>query len=150
VNWSGLDRWGVVQTSSSLVEEFKKFALKGNVIDLAIGIIIGGAFQAIVESLVKNIIMPIVGLFFPSEQGYLHWKIAVGQKEIPYGLFVGEIVNFLIVAVALFLFAVKFLGWISRSRLKSEEIPNKQELLLTEIRDLLKQQVVAKDGEPIH
>ena len=150
MNLSGLDRWNVVQTSTSLADEFKKFALKGNVIDLAIGIIIGSAFQAIVASLVKNIIMPVVGLFFPSEQGYLQWKVVVGQKEIPYGLFVGEVVNFLIVAVALFLFAVKFLGWLSRSRLKTEETPNNQELLLTEIRDLLKLQVGAVDDDPVH
>src|SRR2546421_4618021 len=96
----------------SLYEEFKAFALKGNVVDLAVGVIIGAAFGKIVESLVKNIIMPTVGLVLPGEQGYLGWKIVVGRAEIPYGLFIGEVVNFLVVALALFFFAVKFVGWL--------------------------------------
>ena len=87
----------------SLISEFKEFALKGNVVDLAVGVIIGAAFGKIVESLVKHIIMPTVGLILPGEQGYLGWKIVVGGAEIPYGLFLGEVVNFLIVAFCIFL-----------------------------------------------
>ena len=87
----------------SLAGEFKRFALKGNVVDLAVGVIIGAAFGKIVESLVKHIIMPTVGLILPGEQGYLGWKIVVGGAEIPYGLFLGEVVNFLIVAFCIFL-----------------------------------------------
>ncbi len=64
-------------------EEFKKFALKGNVIDLAVAVVMGGAFGKIVDSLVKDIIMPLVSLVMPGEQGYLNWKLVVGQKEIP-------------------------------------------------------------------
>jgi len=130
----------------SLFDEFKNFAFKGNVIDLAIGVIIGGAFGKIVDSLVKHIIMPLVSLIMPGQQGYLGWKLVIGAKEIPYGLFIGEVVNFLIVALALYIFIVKFLGWIMKS--KKEEVAEeaaapapltKDQELLVEIRDLLKQ-----------
>lgn len=128
----------------SLFEEFKNFALKGNVIDLAVGVIIGAAFGKIVESLVKHIIMPFVSLLMPGEQSYLGWKLAVGAKEVPYGLFIGEMVNFLIVAFALYLFIVKFLGWVMRSKKQeaaaAPPAPSKEEQLLAEIRDLLKTQ----------
>jgi len=124
----------------SLVEEFKNFALKGNVVDLAVGVIVGAAFGKIVDSLVKHIIMPTVSLMLPGEQGYLGWKLVVAGKEIPYGLFLGEVVNFLIVALALYLFIVKFLGWIMKSK-KAEAAappaPTKDQQLLTEIRDQL-------------
>src|SRR4051812_13659634 len=85
----------------SLAEEFKDFALKGNVIDLAVAVIIGAAFGKVVDSLVKHILMPLVGLLLPGEQGYLGWKVVVGAKEVPYGLFLGEVVNFLVIALAL-------------------------------------------------
>ena len=85
----------------TLLDEFKEFAFKGNVIDLAIGVIIAGAFGKIIDSLVKNIIMPSIGLLFPGDQGYLGWKFIVHGREIPYGLFIGEVVNFILVASAL-------------------------------------------------
>ena len=126
----------------SIFEEFKNFALKGNVVDLAVAVIIGGAFGKIIESLVKNIIMPLVGLILPGEQGYLGWKLVVAGKEVPYGLFLGEVVNFLIVALALWIFMVKFLGWIMRSKPQAPPaLPlTKDQELLTEIRDLLSKQ----------
>ena len=124
----------------SLLEEFKNFALKGNVIDLAVGVIIGAAFGKIVDSLVKQIIMPFVSLFVPGEQGYLHWKVVVGAKEVPYGLFIGEVVNFVIVALALYLFTVKFLGWAMKAKEAAPPPPTKEQTLLAEIRDLLKAQ----------
>lgn len=131
----------------SLLDEFKAFAFKGNVIDLAVGVIIGAAFGKIIDSLVKNILMPVIGLLTPGEQGYLGWKWVVNGKEIPYGLFIGEVVNFLIVALALFFFIVKFLGWVTRAQKQEEEkapppLTRDQELLI-EIRDLLK-----KNAEP--
>ncbi len=126
----------------SLLGEFKAFALKGNVIDLAVGVIVGAAFGKIVDSLVKQIIMPLISIILPGKQGYLDWKWVINGKEVPYGLFLGEVVNFLIVALALFLFIVKFLGWLMRTR-KEEvaEVPplTKDQELLVEIRDLLKQ-----------
>jgi large conductance mechanosensitive channel len=129
----------------SVFEEFKNFALKGNVVDLAVAVIIGGAFGKIIESLVKNIIMPLVGLILPGEQGYLGWKLTLGAKEVPYGLFIGEVVNFLIIALALWIFLVKFLGWIMRSKPKAPPAPSltKDQELLTEIRDLLSRQGAA-------
>jgi large conductance mechanosensitive channel len=128
----------------SLLEEFKNFALKGNVIDLAVGVIIGAAFGKIVESLVKHILMPIIGMLLPGEQGYLGWKLAIGAKEVPYGLFLGELVNFAIVAFALYIFIVKFLGYVMRAKKEvaaaAPPAPSREELLLAEIRDLLKTQ----------
>jgi len=126
----------------ALIDEFKKFALKGNVIDLAVGVIIGAAFGKIIDSLVKHLIMPTISVLLPSEQGYLAWKLVINGKDIPYGLFLGEIMNFLIVALALFLFIVKFLGWVMKSKKEEATVPpnpSPQEVLLAEIRDLLKQ-----------
>jgi large conductance mechanosensitive channel len=127
----------------SLLEEFKNFALKGNVIELAVGVIIGAAFGKIVDSLVKQILMPLIGLVLPGDQGYLGWKIAVGAKEVPYGLFLGELVNFVIVAFALYLFIVKFLGYLMKAKQAAPAAPpapSKEEVLLAEIRDLLRVQ----------
>ena len=125
----------------SMLEEFKQFALKGNVIDLAIGIIIGAAFAKIVDSLVKHLIMPLLSVVLPAEQSYLGWKWVVNGKEVPYGLFLGEVVSFLILAFALYLFIVKFLGFLIREK-KAEAAapppPSRSEELLAEIRDLLK------------
>jgi len=143
----GVEKLGALDPTKkafSLLEEFKAFAFKGNVIDLAVGVIIGAAFGKIVDSLVKHIIMPLVSLIMPGEQSYLAWKFVFDGKEVPYGLFIGEIVNFIVVALALFIFIVKFLGWIMKS--KQEEAtapappppPTRDQELLTEIRDLLK------------
>ena len=125
----------------SLFEEFKNFALKGNVVDLAVGVIIGGAFGNIVKSLVDNIMMPIVSLVMPGESGYEKWAITVGEKSIPYGKFLADIVSFLILALALFIFIVKFLGWIMKTKAEEPAAPpalTKDQEILTEIRDLLK------------
>jgi large conductance mechanosensitive channel len=127
----------------SLLEEFKNFALKGNVIDLAVGVIIGAAFGKIVDSLVKQIIMPLLGLLLPGDQGYLGWKLVIGAKEVPYGLFIGEVVNFVVVALALYIFIVKFLGFVMKSKEAAPAAPpapSKEEALLAEIRDLLRKQ----------
>src|SRR5947207_14366197 len=126
----------------SLMDEFKAFALKGNVIDLAVAVIIGAAFGKIVDSLVKSIIMPIISAFMPSENDYVKWKFTLNGVDVPYGQFLGEVVNFLIVALAIFIFIVKFLGFVMRSRkVEAAAAPpplTKEQELLTEIRDLLK------------
>ena len=124
-----------------LLQEFKDFALKGNVVDLAIGVIIGAAFGKIIDSLVKDIIMPLVGLLIPGQEGYAGWKLPIHGKEIPYGHFIAEVVNFLIVALALYIFIVKFLGFILRSKKEAPAVPpplTTDQELLTQIRDLLK------------
>jgi large conductance mechanosensitive channel len=129
----------------TLLEEFKAFAFKGNVIDLAVGVIIGAAFGKIVDSLVRHIIMPFLSVLLPAQESYSGWKWVINGKEIPYGQFLAEVVHFLIVAAALFVFIVKFMGWLMRA--KKEEtaaVPplTKDQELLTEIRDLLKKDKV--------
>jgi large conductance mechanosensitive channel len=128
---------------SAMLDEFKNFAFKGNVVDLAIGVIIGAAFGKIVDSLVKHIIMPLVSVVMPGQQGYLGWKWVINGKEVPYGLFIGEIVNFLIVALALYLFIVKFIGMIMKNKQEEEAAAappplTKDQELLVDIRELLK------------
>jgi large conductance mechanosensitive channel len=113
----------------SLLEEFRAFAFKGNVIDLAVGVIIGAAFGG------------VIGVLLPGEQSYLKWKWVIGGQEILYGQFLGEVLNFLIVALALFLVIRKFMGWVMRVRKEEAgKVPamTKDQELLTEIRDLLK------------
>jgi len=127
----------------SLLEEFKNFALKGNVIDLAVGVIIGAAFGKIVDSLVKHLLLPLVGLLLPGDQGYREWKLAIGAQEIPCGLFIGELVNFVVVALALYIFIVKFLGVLMKEKQAAPAAPpapSAEQVLLAEIRDLLKAQ----------
>lgn len=132
-----------VKAASSLLSEFKAFALKGNVVDLAVGVIIGAAFGKIVDSLVKDIIMPAISLVMPADKSYTEWAFAMGEKTIPYGKFLGEIVNFIVVALALWIFTVKFLGFVLKAKKQEETAPpalTKDQELLTEIRDLLKSQ----------
>jgi large conductance mechanosensitive channel len=117
-----------------MLNEFKKFATRGNVIDLAVGVVIGGAFGKIVSSLVADIIMPIVAM--------LVGKVSVADLafgSVKYGAFLQSIIDFLIIAFSIFLF-IKFL---SRFKKKEEEVKvvvqiDKKEELLAEIRDLLK------------
>ena len=126
---------------SGMLEEFKNFAFKGNVIDLAIGVIIGAAFGKIIDSLVKHIIMPLVSVIMPGQQGYLGWKWVINGKDVPYGLFIGEIVNFLIVALALYIFIVKFIGMIMKNKQEEVTAPpplTRDQELLVDIRELLK------------
>jgi large conductance mechanosensitive channel len=126
----------------TLFDEFKKFAFKGNVLDLAIGVIIGGAFSNIVKSLVDNIIMPIIGAIFPREKKIAEWHALLRGHEIPYGKFVGDVVNFLLISAALFIVVVKLLGYFIKLEKEEAEAPpplTKDQELLVEIRDLLKQ-----------
>ena len=124
----------------TLLEEFKNFALKGNVIDLAVGVIIGAAFGNLVSSLVKDLLTPLLTAIMPGDKSYEAWAIPVGGQEIKYGKFLGETINFLIVTLALFLFIQKFLGFMLRMRKQEAATPalTKEQELLTEIRDLLK------------
>jgi large conductance mechanosensitive channel len=129
------------QKARTLLEEFRNFAFKGNVVDLAVGVIIGAAFGQIIKSLVDNIIMPLISFIPAFDKGYTEWAIHFEGKTIPYGKFLGDVASFLVVAAALFLFIVKFLGWLMRT--KREEAatpppPTRDQELLAEIRDLLK------------
>lgn len=133
-----------------MFNEFKKFAFKGNVIDLAVGVIIGGAFGKIVTSLVNDLIMPLIGIiigginFTDLKYVITPASVDVAEAAIRYGAFIQSIVDFLIIAVSIFLF-VKL---ISKTRKKEPAppalapapvpVPSKEEALLTEIRDILK------------
>lgn len=127
--------------------EFKKFAFKGNVVDLAVGVVIGAAFGKIVSSLVKDIITPLLGMVLGGVD-FTDLKITFGKSSIMYGNFIQTIFDFLIIAAAIFMFVKVFNKLTSkREEEKEEEIPEptKEEELLSEIRDLLKQQNSSKD-----
>ena len=128
--------------------EFKKFAFKGNVVDLAVGVVIGAAFGKIVSSLVKDVITPLLGMVLGGVD-FTDLKLTFGKSYITYGNFIQTIFDFLIIAAAIFMFVKVFNKLTSRKEEeeKEEEIPEptKEEVLLGEIRDLLKQQNSSKD-----
>ena len=101
--------------------------------------IIGGAFQKIIDSLVKNLFMPMLAVVLPARRGYEGWQVTLRGSTIHFGLFLGDLVQFLLMAAILFVFLRKFLGWVIRAREPEKTPPplTRQEELLTEIRDLL-------------
>ena len=102
----------------NLWQEFKSFAFKGNLIDLAVAVIIGGAFGAVVNALVKHIFMPILSYVIPTKGGgWMSWHI--GRVEI--GPFLGELLNFFAVALAVFIAIVKILGAVQKAAFKPPE-----------------------------
>ena len=128
-----------------LFDEFKAFVMRGNVLDMAVGVIVGGAFGKIVTSLVNDIFMPIIGMIIGNVD-FSSLEIKLGepvegaeQAAIRYGAFIQEIVNFLIIALCVFV-AIKVINKLQK---KKEEAPapapepTKEEVLLTEIRDAL-------------
>jgi len=122
-------------------KEFKEFAMKGNVMDLAVGVIIGAAFGKIIASLVENILMPIIGIMLQGVN-FATLSVKIGEAEIKYGLFIGAIIDFIIIALVLFVI-IKAMN----NMKKKEEVapsdpppPTREQVLLTEIRDLLKKQ----------
>lgn len=129
-----------------MMKEFKEFALKGNIIDLAVGIIIGGAFGKIVSSLVNDIIMPSIGVLLGGVN-FISLKYVItpatgeiAEAAILYGTFIQSIVDFLIIAFSIFM-AIKLLSSMKKKEEKEPEKepePTKEILLLEEIRDLLK------------
>lgn len=136
----------------SFLKDFKNFAMKGNIVDMAVGVIIGGAFGAIVSSLVNDIIMPVISLVTNGDgiknlkYVLVHAKdaapgvAAVEEVAINYGIFIQNIVDFLIIAFSIFValrFIMKFKKAEEAKPAPAPE-PSKEEVLLTEIRDLLK------------
>lgn len=122
-----------------MLEDFKKFALRGNVIDLAVGVIIGAAFGKIVSSLVNDLMMPLIGLLVGGVNlTDLYFK--VGGATVKYGLFLQNVVDFLIIAWTVFLFVRLINAMRRKEKEKPADVPAppKEEALLTEIRDLLK------------
>lgn len=130
----------------NVVKEFKVFISRGSVIDLAVGIIVGGAFTSIVTSFVNDIIMPVIGLIL-GKVNFTDLKLVLvkasadmAEVSINYGNFIQNVINFLLTALAIFIM-IKFVNAFKRKEKKKEEVkaPVKSEeiLLLTEIRDLL-------------
>ncbi|NLN87797.1 MAG: large conductance mechanosensitive channel protein MscL [Syntrophomonadaceae bacterium] len=120
-------------------QEFKEFAMKGNVMDLAVGVIIGGAFGKIVSSLVGDIITPLVGLLMGGKD-FSGLQVQIGDTAIMYGAFVQNVIDFLIIAWVIFMM-VKAMNRLRKRQEVVEEAagPGNEEILLTEIRDLLKE-----------
>lgn len=142
------------------LSDFKEFALKGNVIDMAVGVIVGGAFGKIVSSLVNDILMPVIGLVTGGD-GYKNLKYviteakpatadgvaAVEEVAINYGLFIQNIVDFVIIALSIFValrMAMKLKKKEAEPAPEPAPEPSKEEVLLTQIRDLLQKDVNSK------
>ncbi|MCR5716384.1 MAG: large-conductance mechanosensitive channel protein MscL [Lachnospiraceae bacterium] len=132
-----------VNKAKGFFGEFREFIQKGNVMDMAVGVIIGAAFKAIVDSLVNDILMPIIGIFVGADS-FTSLSVTVGNAVVTYGNFISAIINFLIMAFVMFLI-VKGMNKMKDAVKKEEEAaaetpaePSKEEVLLTEIRDLLK------------
>lgn len=122
------------------LEEFKAFAMRGNVMDLAVGVIVGGAFSSITTSLINDIIMPIVGVFV-SEASFANLSVSVGGAVITYGNFIQAVLNFVILAFVVFCM-VKAVNRVARKKEAAPPpppAPSGEEKLLAEIRDLLKE-----------
>lgn len=128
-----------------MIREFKKFISRGNVIDLAVGVVVGGAFSKIVTSLVDNIIMPLVGIIIGGID-FTKLSVTLLDVEIQFGVFLQNVVDFLIIAFCIFI-VVKLVNKVTKREEKKAEVkptkPN-QEILLEEIRDLLKKQKKTK------
>ena len=133
----------------SLLEEFRAFAFKGNMIDMAIAVVIGGAFGKVIESLVKNVIMQfvtgIVSAFGSGIDDYKSLSFSFLGTPIQYGAFLGELLTFTIVAFSVFILMVKLLGMLAKLKPVAAPAadapppkPTKDQELLAEIRDLLK------------
>lgn len=121
-----------------MLKEFREFINRGNVIDLAVAVIIGGAFTAIVNSLVNDIIMPIIGVILGGVD-FSALSITIGSAVIAYGNFIQAIINFVIIAWVVFLM-VKAINRLNRKKEEAPAPPPAEVALLTEIRDLLQQQ----------
>lgn len=129
-------------TMKSFVKEFKEFAMQGNVMDMAIGVIIGGAFGKIVTSLVDDLIMPILGIFTGGVNFADLKYVMTEDNAIAYGAFIQNVIDFLLIALSIFV-VIKLIN--KAKRPKEEEAPAPEEpsedvKLLSEIRDLLKDQ----------
>jgi large conductance mechanosensitive channel len=133
-----------------MLEEFRKFALRGNVVDLAVGVIIGAAFGGIVQSLVADILMPIIGAvaggldfsnhFIPLSSKVTADTLVEAKKQgavLAWGNFLTLVINFAIIAFVLFL-VIRLVNRLARAEAAKAPAPTRQEELLTEIRDLLK------------
>lgn len=123
-----------------IVDEFKQFALKGNVLDLAVAVVIGGAFGKIVSSFVSDILMPPIGLFLGG-MNFSDMKLIIRGASINYGTFFQNVVDFLIIAASVFMvvkFSNKVMKKSDQEKPQEVAVPSAEEKLLVEIRDILK------------
>ncbi|MBF1093363.1 MAG: large conductance mechanosensitive channel protein MscL [Solobacterium sp.] len=121
----------------NFIEEFKAFALRGNVMDMAIGVIIGGAFQAIIKSFIENIINPLVGVIFQVD--FSNVVISLGSVNLMIGAFISSVINFILLALVLFVM-VKGINKLKKPEVKEEAAPVKSDeaVLLEKILEQLK------------
>jgi len=119
-----------------MLQEFKSFAMKGNVVDLAVGVIIGAAFGKIVASLVEDVVMPLVGTIIGGVN-FSTMAFTVGSATLKYGKFLQSCLDFLIIAWAIFV-AVRLINRLRKEEPPAPPAPPRQEVLLEEIRDILK------------
>jgi large conductance mechanosensitive channel len=126
----------------SIIKEFKEFALRGNVVDMAVGIVIGAAFGKIVTSLVNDVVMPPLGALMGGVDFSDKTFLIPGTEKVMvrYGAFLSTVLDFLIVALAIFA-VIKLMNMVRHQPPATPPPPPKQEVLLTEIRDLLKSRV---------
>ena len=121
-----------------MAKEFKKFISRGNMMDLAIGVIIGAAFTAIVNSLVKDLINPLIGLFI-GKIDLSKLKFTIGEATFKYGSFLNAVINFLIIALVVF-FLIKLVNKITpKKEVEEDPAPTNEEIYLRQIRDLLQE-----------
>lgn len=137
----------ILEKGNKTFKEFKTFIARGNVIDLAVGVIIGTAFGKIVTSVVNDILMPLIGIVIGGLD-FTNLSLKIGDATIAYGIFIQNVIDFLIVAVCIFSI-VKVLNKFTKKEEPKEEVkeaPKKDEqvILLEEIRDLLKKQTKTK------
>ena len=121
----------------NFIEEFKAFALRGNVMDMAIGVIIGGAFQAIIKSFIDNIVNPLVGVVFQVD--FSSVVIKLGAVDLMIGAFISSVINFILLALVLFIM-VKGINKLKKPEVKEEAAPAKSDetVLLEKIFEQLK------------
>jgi large conductance mechanosensitive channel len=119
------------------IKEFKDFAMKGNVMDLAIGVVIGGAFGAIVNAAVDNILMPIVGMLTGGVD-FSSLSVKVGSAELKYGMFIQALITFIIIALFLFMVVKAMNKMKKKAEDEAPAAPSSTDALLMEIRDSLK------------
>ena len=126
-----------LETLTKEVSEFKTFISRGNVVDMAVGVIIGGAFGKIVSSLVNDILMPLIGVLLGGLD-FSSLSIKIGDASLKYGSFIQTIIDFLIISISIFVMIKLFERFKKEEEPKGCEKKNDEVLLLEEIRDLLK------------
>lgn len=133
-----VDKKEIITKGTKTLKEFKTFISKGNVVDLAVGVIIGSAFGKIVSSLVNDILMPIIGIVIGGID-FSNLTIQIKDATIKYGIFIQNIIDFLIVAFCIFIF-IKLINKVSKKEEeKKEKVVSEETKILKEIRDILKE-----------